>query len=195
MSGGDGTAIEMSFEDAMGMLEAARRAPNTPVEDLQVKIVGLLFILFQHKHEHPVTLDGVEIGIDIGATPVTDYFHYINGHTITIDDKSRTCEYTSMTYVDAIVPQEIVRIHESQVIAICVKDFMGNDDEYVTSENRRFHSLLEHVADMLESAVLRHIYKQSPGEEDAKVDDEAWLRSVRTRHVRLVSTVKCMDGA
>lgn len=167
-----GDVIEMSYDDAMRMLEAARPNPDTPAAELETKIVGLLFLLFQHKRRHSVTLDGVEIGTVIGAAPVSEYFHYINGHTIAIDATSRKCEYTSLTYVDAIIPQEIVRIEGSQVVAVCIKDFMGSEDEYVTPKNPRFHRLLEHVADMLESAVLRHIYGNVPGEEDEGVVDK-----------------------
>ena len=44
-------------------------------------------------------------------------------------------------------------------------------------ENERFHGLLEHVADMLESAVLRHVYGQIPGE-GATVDKESIERGL-----------------
>ena len=51
-------------------------------------VLGLLFILFRHKRQHPVILDGKEIGVEIGAKPSDDYFHYINGHTLEVDEQT-----------------------------------------------------------------------------------------------------------
>ena len=69
----------------MQMLEESRPPIETPVEQLEQDVVGLLSILFQHKRQHPVILDGKEVGVEIGCKPTEDYFHYINGHTLEVD--------------------------------------------------------------------------------------------------------------
>ena len=88
-------------------------------------MLGLLFILFQHKRQHPVILDGKEIGVEIGVKPSEDYFHYINGHPLEVDEQTMECKYTSLTYVDNITPQEIVWIKGNKITRIAIHDFMS----------------------------------------------------------------------
>ena len=86
MTDANGVEYSLSHASAMQMLEESQPAIETPVKELEQDVFGLLFILFQHKRQHPVILDGKEIGVEIGAKPTGDYFHYINGHTLEVDD-------------------------------------------------------------------------------------------------------------
>ena len=71
----DGTLTEMPYEEAMKVLEAHRPKPTESIEALERDVVGMLFLLFQHKRVHPVDLDGEEIGTTIGYKHNGDYFH------------------------------------------------------------------------------------------------------------------------
>ena len=120
-------------------------------------MLGLLFILFQHKRQHPVILDGKEIGVEIGAKLSEDYFHYINGHTLEVDEQTKECKYTSLTYVDNITPaqfeirpaKETVWIKGNKITHIAIHDFMSEPTP-VGAEDRRFHGQLMHVRECLE---------------------------------------------
>ena len=126
------------------MLEESRPPIETPVEQLEQDVVGLLFILFQHKRKHPVILDGKEIGVEIGCKPTENHFHYINGHTLEVDSGAKECTYTSLTYVDNITPQETVWLKDNKVTHIVIHDFMSEPTR-VSAEDRRFHGQLMHV--------------------------------------------------
>lgn len=147
----------LSYASAMQMLEESRPPIETPVEQLEQDVVGLLFLLFQHKRQHPVILDGKEIGVEIGSKPTEDYFHYINGHTLEVDAGTKQCIYTSLTYVDNITPQETVWLKDNKVTHIAIHDFMSEPTR-VSAEDRRFHGQLMHVRECLEQATLRTIY-------------------------------------
>ena len=152
-----GVQLSLSYASAMQMLEELRPPIETPVEQLEQDVVGLLFILFQHKRQHPVILDGKEIGVEIGCKPSEDYFHYINGHTLEVDSGTKECIYTSLTYVDNITPQETVWLRDNKVTHIAIHDFMSEPTR-VGAEDRRFHGQLMHVRECLEQATLRTIY-------------------------------------
>eukprot|EP00966_Prymnesium_polylepis_P280971 6491709-Prymnesium_polylepis.1 len=141
----------------MQMLEESRPPIETPVEQLEQDVFGLLFILFQHKRQHPVILDGKEIGVEIGCKPSEDYFHYINGHTLEVDPGTKECKYTSLTSVDNITPQETVWLKDNKITHIAIHDFMSEPTP-VGTEDRRFHGQLMHVRECLEQATLRTIY-------------------------------------
>jgi hypothetical protein len=53
----DGTLTEMPFEEAMKLLEAHRPQPTASILALEKDVIGMLFLLFQHKRAHPVILD------------------------------------------------------------------------------------------------------------------------------------------
>ena len=84
----------------------------------------MIFLLFQHKREHPVILDGNEIGTTIGYKHNGDYLHYINGHTLEVS--ASKCVYNSLTYIDVIEPQETVWIQDMimSVVGIAIHNFM-----------------------------------------------------------------------
>ena len=132
-----GVEHSLSYASAMQMLEESRPPIETPVEQLEQDVVGLLFLLFQHKRQHPVILDGKEIGVEIGCKPTDDYFHYINGHTLEVDSGAKECTYTSLTYVDSITPQETVWLKDNKVTHIAIHDFMSEPTR-VGAEDRRF---------------------------------------------------------
>ena len=155
----DGTLTEMPFEEAMKVLEAHRPKPAASILALEKDVIGMLFLLFQHKRAHPVILDGNEIGTTIGYKHNGDYFHYINGHTLEVS--ASKCVYNSLTYIDVIEPQETVWIQDMSVVGIAIHNFIDTS-ERVAPDNPRFHGQLEHVRDMLEQAVLRRILDTPP---------------------------------
>jgi hypothetical protein len=151
-----GAEHSLSYASAMRMIEESRPPIETPVEQLEEDVFGLLFILFQHTRQHPVILDGKEIGVEIGCKPSEDYFHYINGHTLEVNELTKECMYTSLTYVDTITPQETVWLKGNKITQIAIHDFM-NEPTPVDAEDRRFHGQLMHVRECLEQATLRII--------------------------------------
>ena len=155
----DGTLTEMPFEEAMKVLEAHRSKPTASILALEKDVIGMLFLLFQHKRVHPVALDGEEIGTTIGYKHNGDYFHYINGHTIEVP--ASKCVYNSLTYIDVIEPQETVWIQDMSVAGIAIHNFIDTS-ERVVPDNLRFHGQLAHVRDMLEQAVLRRVLDIPP---------------------------------
>ena len=152
-----GAEHSLSYVSAMRMIEESRSPIETPVEQLEEDVFGLLFILFQHKRQHPVILDGKEIGVEIGCKPSKDYFHYINGHTLEVNELTKECKYTSLTYVDTITPQETVWIKNSKINHIAIHDFM-NEPTPVGAEDPRFHGQLMHVRQCLEEATLHTVF-------------------------------------
>ena len=92
----DGTLVEMPYEEAMKVLEAYRPKPTVSIDALESDVIGMLFLLFQHKRIHSVVLDGKEIGTTIGYKHNGDYFHYINGHTLEVF--ASKCVYNSLTH-------------------------------------------------------------------------------------------------
>ena len=170
----NGTEYSLSYASTMRMLEESRPPIETPVEELEQDVLGLLFILFQHKRQHPGILDGKDIGVEIDSKPSEDYFHYINGHTLEVDEQTKECKYTSLTYVDNITPQETVWIKSNKVTHIAIHDFMSEPTR-VGAENRRFHGQLMHVRECLEQATLRTIYG-TPYDGEVMVDpgEIAW---------------------
>ena len=163
-----GVQHSLSYASAMQMLEESRPPIETPVEQLEQDVVGLLFILFQKKRQHPAILDGKEIGVEIDSKPSEDYFHYINGHTLEVDEQTKECKYTSLTYVDNITPQETVWIKDNKVTHIAIHDFISEPTR-VGAEDRRFHGQLMHVRECLEQATLRAIY-DTPYDGEVTVD-------------------------
>ena len=171
--GEDGQTVEMSHEAAMAFLAQSRPPVQTSVPRLQQDVLGFLFLLFQHKRQHPVVLDGTPIGVQIGAAPTDDYFHYINGHTLTVHERKKEAVYTSLTYVDCITPQETVYLEGARVVGIAVHDFMSAPTR-VEPDDERFHGQLDHVRDCLEAAVLRLVYDTPPdGETTVAAQDVA----------------------
>jgi hypothetical protein len=163
-----GAAHSLSYASAMRMLEESQPQIETPVEQLEEDVFGLLFILFQYKRQHPVILDGKDVGVKIGCKPSESYFHYINGHTLEVDEMTKECKYTSLTYVDNITPQETVWLKGNKVTQIAIHNFM-NEPIPVKAEDRRFHGQLMHVRECLDQAVLRIIYN-TPYDGETTVD-------------------------
>jgi hypothetical protein len=171
--GADGRECEIPYEAAMAFVEQSRPPVAVSVPRLEQDVLGFLFLLFQHERQHPVVLDGRAIGVQIGAAPTADYFHYINGHTLTVDERSKEAVYTSLTYVDCITPQETVWLEGARVAGIAIHDFMSAPTR-VEPDDARFHGQLEHVRDCLEAAVLRVIYDTPPdGEATVAAEDVA----------------------
>ena len=54
--------------------------------------------LFQTKNVHPIKLDDQEIDPIEGSSPGIEYFHFINGHTLSVGEDK--CTYTSYTYIN-----------------------------------------------------------------------------------------------
>lgn len=172
----DGNKETISYAVFQEYMETSRPAIETPIEQLETDVMGLLFLLFQHKRAHPVVLDGQAIGTQIGHAPVGEYFHYINGHVLDIDMANKRCVYQSLTYVDDITPQETVWIDGSSVVGITIHDFMTASPPRVAPGEPRFHGQLEHVRDGLQQAVLRLIY-QTPYDGENRVDPDEITRA------------------
>ena len=170
----DGSEESMPYSAFMAYMERSRPTIDTPVKQLENDVIGLLFLLFQHKRAHPVVLDGKDIGTKIGDAPESEYFHYINGHVLEVNEPLKQCVYQSLTYVDDITPQETVWIKGSKVIGITIHDFMTAAPQRIAPDNSRFHGQLQHVRDCLEQAVLRIIYGTPfDGENAVSADDIA----------------------
>ncbi len=56
---------------------------ETP-EALEAECIALVTSLFQTKTVYPIKLDGREINPIEGASAGIDYFHYVNGHTLSV---------------------------------------------------------------------------------------------------------------
>lgn len=95
----DGTKKIIPYSTFISWMEQSRPPIETPVEQIERDVVGLLFLLFQHKRAHPVVLDGKAIGTDIGYSPATNYFHYINGHVLDVDAHPKKCVYKNLPHV------------------------------------------------------------------------------------------------
>ena len=63
MTDASGVEHPLSYASAMRMLEESQPPIETPIEELEQDVLGLLFILFQHKRQHPIILDGKENGV------------------------------------------------------------------------------------------------------------------------------------
>ena len=82
----DGSEERIPYAAFAAYMERSRPAIETPVEQLENAVMGLLFLLFQHKRARPVVLDGNDIGTKIGDAPESTYFHYINGHVLNVKE-------------------------------------------------------------------------------------------------------------
>lgn len=170
----DGREESIPYAAVLAYMEHSRPPIETPVEQLEKDVMGLLFLLFQHKRTHPVVLDGENIGTKIGDAPKSDYFHYINGHVLDVKEPLKQCIYQSLTYVDDITPQETVWIEGSKVIGITIHDFMNAAPPRIAPDHPRFHGQLQHVRECLEQAVLRIVYGTPfDGENAVGADDIA----------------------
>ena len=170
----DGREERIPYAAVLAYMENSRPPIETPVEQLEKDVVGLLFLLFQHKRAHSVVLDGKDIGTKIGDAPESDYFHYINGHVLDVKQPLKQCVYQSLTYVDDITPQETVWIEGSKVIGITIHDFMNAAPPRIAPNHPRFHGQLQHVRECLEQAVLSIIYDTPfDGENAVGADDIA----------------------
>ena len=154
----DGSEERIPYAAFAAYMERSRPAIETPVEQLENDVMGLLFLLFQHKRAHPVVLDGNDIGTKIGDAPESTYFHYINGHVLNVKEPLKQCVYQSLTYVNDITPQETVWIEGSKVVGITIHDFLNAAPPRIAPDHPRFHGQLQHVRECLEQAVLRIIY-------------------------------------
>jgi|EP00966_Prymnesium_polylepis_P325889 hypothetical protein len=170
----DGNESAVPYAALMEIMERSRPAIETPIEQLETDVIGLLLLLFQHNRAHPVVLDGKDIGTQIGNAPESDYFHYINGHVLNVDSANTQCVYQSLTYVDYITPQETVWIKDTKVVGITIHDFMSTSPPRIEPQpgNPRFHGQLNHVRDSLEQAVLRIIYDTPYDGENAVAADD-----------------------
>ena len=70
---------------------------------------------------HPIKLDGREIDPIEGTSLGIEFFHYVNGHTLSVDEDKRT--YTSYTYITSVEMQEQVVIQNDAITAILINTF------------------------------------------------------------------------
>jgi hypothetical protein len=168
----DGTKTTIPYSTFIAYMEQSRPPIETPVEQLEKDVVGLLFLLFQYKRAHPVVLDGKVIGTQIGYSPDTNYYHYINGHVLDVDSCHKKCIYNCITYVNDITPQETVWLEGSTVVGITIHDFLNASPPRIAPDDPRFHGHIQHVRDCLEQSVLRLIYDTPYDGENAVGSDD-----------------------
>ena len=80
----------MSLEDyEQLLLRQAAPIQETP-DALEAECIALVRSLFQTKNVHPIKLDDQEIDPIEGSSPGIEYFHFINGHTLSVGEDNFT---------------------------------------------------------------------------------------------------------
>ena len=116
-----GHSTPMSFADFDQHLHGQAPPIEETPEALEAECIALVTSLFQAKSVYPIKLDGREINPTEGASAGIDYFHYVNGHTLSVDDDKRT--YTSYTYINCVEMQEQVVIQDNAITAVLINTF------------------------------------------------------------------------
>ena len=148
-----GQTIPMSFADFEQLLKSQAPPIKEAPEVLEAECIALVTSLFQTKNVHPIRLDEKEIDPIEGAFPGIEYFHFINGYALTVDEGKRTC--TSYTYIHCVEMQEQLVIQNDAITAILINTFDYAGIRTSAPGHESWHGDLYHMREVLMEAVER----------------------------------------
>jgi hypothetical protein len=117
---------------------------------LETECIALVTSLFQETNVHPLKLDGQEVDLVEGGSPGIEYLHYINGHTLSVENDKRT--YTSYTYINCVEMQEQLVIQDDAVRAILINTFDYAGIRTSAPSHDSWRRDLYHMCEVLEEA-------------------------------------------
>ena len=142
----------MSFADFDKVLLNQAHPIEEAPEVLEAECIALVTSLFQTKNVHPIKLDDKEIDPIEGASPGIDFFHFINGHTLTVAGNKRT--YTSYTYMNCVEMQEQLVIQDDTITAVLINTFDYAGIRTSAPGHESWQRDLYHMREILMEAVV-----------------------------------------
>ena len=77
-----------------------------------------------------------------------------------VDEQTKEYKYTCLTYVDNIVPQEILWIKDNKITGIAINDFANALTRVDAEHGRSFHRQMVEVRESLEKSVYDTLWVQ-----------------------------------
>lgn len=148
-----GRSTPMSFADFDQLLQSQAHPIEEAPEVLEAECIALVTSLFQTKNVHPIKLDGKEIEPIEGASAGIEYFHFINGHTLSVVEDKRT--YTSYTYINCVEMQEQLVIQDDTITAALINTFDYAGIRTSAPGHESWQRDLYHMREVLMEAVER----------------------------------------